>query len=92
MRKFITGALGLITFILIFGAMFYMLYDVYQDRNSCNRQIEFNDGTIIMASRVDSWDSGMTSYKSCDDESNIQVPTSTIKSIKEIKVTIEYDY
>ena len=59
-------------------------YFVVQESKICDERVFLNDGTTIDCTRTNSFDSGMTSIRTCKGD-KMEIPTITIKKITEIK-------
>ena len=80
MKKGIEIAM-VVTFFLF--AICATIYGIYKERTTCDTQVTLTDGTIIEATRINSYSSGMSDIRRCDG-SCIDVPTTRIKMVERL--------
>ena len=78
MRSDTIGAIGIS--IAVFAIIYYA---IYQNNKKCDELVTLTDGTTIEATRVNSYECGMTHIHACDG-SSIEVPTIRIKMVERL--------
>ena len=71
----------LVAFFLI--AICATIYGIHKERTTCDTRVTFVDGTIIEATRINSYSSGMSDIRCCDG-SYVDVPTIRIKMVERL--------
>jgi hypothetical protein len=60
-----------------------LTFAIYKSESKCDSVVTFVDGTTIQATRVNSFECGMTHIHACDG-SSIEVPTIRIKMVERL--------
>lgn len=77
-KKELLGVFGIMA--VIYGLIIFF---ALKDGKKCDERVFLKDGTTIDCTNTSSFDSGMTSIKTCEGE-RMEIPTINIKIIKEI--------
>lgn len=80
-RKFSIIAILVISIVLVYGLL---TYTIGEEDKVCNELVIMNDGTQIEATRVASYNNGMSTIKMCGGEW-LDTPTLNIKMVKHIE-------